>query len=53
VADEMQMLGSKAGGAGAAAGAPAAASASQRPAAVNDSVDSGGPAGDFDDDIPF
>ena|SRR5258706_7918034 len=53
VADEMQMLGSKAGGAGAGAGAPAAASASQRPAAVNDSVDSGAPAGDFDDDIPF
>ncbi len=55
VADEMQMLGSKGGGAGASASAPAAASGSsqQRPAAVNDSVDSGGPAGDFDDDIPF
>jgi single-strand DNA-binding protein len=57
VADEMQMLGSRGGGAGAGAGAgasaPAAASASQRPAAVNDSVDSGGPPGDFDDDIPF
>jgi single-strand DNA-binding protein len=54
VADEMQMLGSKGGGAGAGASAPAAASASQqRPAAVNDSVDSGGPPGDFDDDIPF
>jgi single-strand DNA-binding protein len=54
VADEMQMLGSKGGGAGAGASAPAAASGSQqRPAAVNDSVDSGGPPGDFDDDIPF
>jgi single-strand DNA-binding protein len=57
VADEMQMLGSKGGGGGASASAsaPAAASGSsqQRPAAVNDSVDSGGPPGDFDDDIPF
>jgi single-strand DNA-binding protein len=54
VADEMQMLGSKGGGAGAGASAPAASSGSQqRPAAVNDSVDSGGPPGDFDDDIPF
>ena len=54
VADEMQMLGSKSGGAGAGAGAPAAAGgARERPAAaVNDSVDSG-PPGDFDDDIPF
>jgi single-strand DNA-binding protein len=58
VADEMQMLGSKGGGgasalagAGAAAGASsgAAAGGSGR-AAVNDS---GGPPGDFDDDIPF
>jgi single-strand DNA-binding protein len=54
VADEMQMLGSKGGGAGASAGAgamggPAAAGGSGR-AAVNDS---GGPPGDFDDDIPF
>ena len=57
VADEMQMLGSRGGGAGAGASAgasaPAAASASQRPAAVNDSVGDGGPPGDFDDDIPF
>jgi single-strand DNA-binding protein len=51
VADEMQMLGSKAGGAG--AGAPASSGPRERPAAaVNDSVDSG-PPGDFDDDIPF
>ena len=50
VADEMQMLGSKGGGAG--AGAPAASSA-QRPAAVNDSGVDSGPPGDFDDDIPF
>ena len=55
VADEMQMLGSKGGGGGASAGAGAPASAgapaggSSR-AAVNDS---GGPPGDFDDDIPF
>jgi single-strand DNA-binding protein len=48
IADEMQMLGSKAGGGGASAGAPA-----RQPAAVND-MDSGGPpSGDFDDDIPF
>jgi len=54
VADEMQMLGSKGGsGAGAGSNAPAAASSNQqRPAVVNDSVDSG-PPGDFDDDIPF
>jgi single-strand DNA-binding protein len=52
VADEMQMLGSKGGGAGASA-PPAASGSQQRPAAVNDSVDSGGPPGDFDDDIPF
>ncbi len=51
VADEMQMLGSKGGGGGASA-APAASASQQRPAAVNDSVDSG-PPGDFDDDIPF
>jgi single-strand DNA-binding protein len=56
VADEMQMLGSKGGGgASAGAGAPAGASAGAAPsgsgrAAVNDS---GGPPGDFDDDIPF
>ena len=63
VADEMQMLGSKGGGASAGAAAGAAAggagggaaagagggSGSGR-AAVNDN---GGPAGDFDDDIPF
>jgi single-strand DNA-binding protein len=60
VADEMQMLGSKGGGgasagasaaasAGAGAGAGAAAGGGGR-AAVNDS---GGPPGDFDDDIPF
>jgi single-strand DNA-binding protein len=52
VADEMQMLGSKGGGAGASAPPAASGSQQQRPAAVNDSVDSG-PAGDFDDDIPF
>jgi single-strand DNA-binding protein len=50
VADEMQMLGSKAGG-GAGASAPA-----RQPAAVND-MDDGAPprggGGDFDDDIPF
>ena len=54
VADEMQMLGSKGGsaaGAGAAAGAAASGgSSSGGRAAVNDS---GGPPGDFDDDIPF
>src|SRR6185369_4227316 len=51
VADEMQMLGSKGGGAGAGAPAAAGSTQQQRPAAVNDSVDSG-PPGDFDDDIP-
>jgi single-strand DNA-binding protein len=61
VADEMQMLGSKGGGAsaGAAAGASAGAGAAgggaasgggSGRAAVNDN---GGPPGDFDDDIPF
>jgi len=58
VADEMQMLGSKGGGAsaGAAAGAAAAGGGAAAAAggggrtAVNDS---GGPPGDFDDDIPF
>jgi len=53
VADEMQMLGSKAGGgAGAGAGAMggAAAAGGSGRAAVNDS---GAPPGDFDDDIPF
>ena len=53
VADEMQMLGSKGGGgasASAGAGAGAAAGAGSGRAAVNDS---GGPPGDFDDDIPF
>ena len=59
VADEMQMLGSKGGGASAGAGAGCrrrecgarrgAAGGGGR-AAVNDS---GGPPGDFDDDIPF
>jgi len=52
VADEMQMLGSKGGGAGAGAPAASGSAPQQRPAAVNDSVDSG-PPGDFDDDIPF
>ena len=59
VADEMQMLGSKGGGGGASAGAGAGAAAGASSgaaasgggrAAVNDS---GGPPGDFDDDIPF
>jgi single-strand DNA-binding protein len=55
VADEMQMLGSKGGGASAGAGAMAGAGAvgaggGSGRAAVNDS---GGPPGDFDDDIPF
>ena len=47
IADEMQMLGGKPGGA--SASAPA-----RQPAAVND-MDSSGPpsSGDFDDDIPF
>jgi single-strand DNA-binding protein len=53
VADEMQMLGGKGGGASAAAGAGAAmgagAGGGSGRAAVNDS----GPPGDFDDDIPF
>jgi len=52
VADEMQMLGSKSGGAGAGAPAAAGSAPQQRPAAVNDAAD-GGPPGDFDDDIPF
>jgi single-strand DNA-binding protein len=58
VADEMQMLGSKGGGASAGAGAGGAgagamggaAAAGGGRAAVNDS---GAPPGDFDDDIPF
>jgi single-strand DNA-binding protein len=57
VADEMQMLGSKGGGstsagagAGAMAGGSAGAASGGGRAAVNDS---GGPPGDFDDDIPF
>jgi single-strand DNA-binding protein len=53
VADDMQMLGSKGGGAAAGAsagGMGAAAGAGGGRAAVNDS---GGPPGDFDDDIPF
>jgi single-strand DNA-binding protein len=53
VADEMQMLGGKGGGAGAGAGggmAAGAAGGGSGRAAVNDS---GPPAGDFDDDIPF
>ena len=56
VADEMQMLGGKGGGASAGAGATAGAAAGGGGssgggrAAVNDS---GGPPGDFDDDIPF
>lgn len=44
IADEMQMLGGKAGGASAA---PA------RQPAVADTGDMGPPSGDFDDDIPF
>jgi single-strand DNA-binding protein len=48
IADDMQMLGSRAAtGAGATAGAGAAMAGQ---AAVNDS---NGPPGDFDDDIPF
>src|SRR5215510_3847457 len=55
VADEMNMLGGKGGGASAGAGAAAGAAAGGGSsgggrAAVNDS---GGPPGDFDDDIPF
>ena len=61
VADEMQMLGSKGGGAsagagagatsaGAGAGAGASGAGGGGRAAVNDSA---GPPGDFDDDIPF
>jgi len=52
VADEMNMLGGKPGGAAAGAGAPAGAMAGggSGKAAVNDS---GAPPGDFDDDIPF
>jgi single-strand DNA-binding protein len=59
VADEMQMLGGKGGGGGASAGAGAMAGGGAGAAAggggggraaVNDS---GGPPGDFDDDIPF
>jgi len=57
VADEMQMLGSKGGGAGAGAGAMGAGAAAGGGnsgggrAAVNDS--GAPPPGDFDDDIPF
>jgi single-strand DNA-binding protein len=55
VADEMQMLGGKGGGGGASAGAAGGMGAGAPAggggrAAVNDS---GGPPGDFDDDIPF
>jgi single-strand DNA-binding protein len=58
VADEMNMLGGKPGGASAGAGAAGASAASGGSsggsgggrAAVNDS---GAPPGDFDDDIPF
>jgi len=55
VADEMNMLGGKSGGASAGERAPAGAAAGGGSsgggrAAVNDS---GGPPGDFDDDIPF
>ena len=63
VADEMQMLGSKgggasagaapgaaAGGAGGSAAAGAGGGSGSGRAAVNDN---GGPPGDFDDDIPF
>ena len=57
VPDEMQMLGSKGGG-GASAGAGAAAGAGSSGAAASGGGraavnDSGGPPGDFDDDIPF
>ena len=51
VADEMQMLGGKGGGAGERA--PSSGGGMQRPAAVNDSGVDSGPPGDFDDDIPF
>ena len=54
VADEMNMLGGKPGGAstgaGAGAGSMAGGGSSGSKAAVNDS---GAPPGDFDDDIPF
>jgi single-strand DNA-binding protein len=54
VADEMNMLGGKGGGASAGASTPGSAAASggsgSGRAAVNDS---GAPPGDFDDDIPF
>jgi single-strand DNA-binding protein len=60
VADEMQMLGSRGGGAsagasaGAGGGADRSSATGENPspsrAAVNDSA---GPPGDFDDDIPF
>jgi single-strand DNA-binding protein len=60
VADEMQMLGSKGGGAAAGAGAAGAGAAGAGAAAGGSSGggkaivnDSGAPAGDFDDDIPF
>jgi single-strand DNA-binding protein len=50
IADEMQMLGSKAGGMG--AGAPPSRESGSSARAVND-ADSGPPSGEFDDDIPF
>jgi len=64
VADEMQMLGSKGGGAAAGAGAAAAAGAGAAAAGAGGAaasgggsgraaVNDGGPPGDFDDDIPF
>ena len=53
VADEMQMLGSKGGGASAGAGAMAGAGAAGSGGGRTAVNDSGGPPGDFDDDIPF
>jgi len=51
VADEMQMLGSKGGN----AGAPASEAPRRQASAVADADTGGGgpPSGDFDDDIPF
>jgi len=49
VADEMQMLGGKGGGASAGGGM-----GSQEPSRATAAVDTGGPSGnEFDDDIPF
>jgi single-strand DNA-binding protein len=54
IADEMQMLGGKGGGAGAGAASAGAAAGGGSSGGGRTAVnDSGAPPGDFDDDIPF